>query len=65
MKFKHSLTPYTNSKRIRNLNGRPVAIQFLRGKHRTLFDVNHSSIFLDPLPTVMKIKTKIDKWDPN
>ena len=63
MKFKHSLTPYTNSKWIRNLNGRPATIKFLRGKHRTLFDVNHSSIFLDPPPRVIKIKTKIDKWD--
>ena len=63
MKFKHSLTPYTNSKWIRNLNARPATIKFLRGKHRTLFDVNHSSIFLDPPLRVIKIKTKIDKWD--
>ena len=26
-------------------------------------DINHSRIFLDPTPTVMKIKTKINKWD--
>ena len=30
---------------------------------RTLFDINHSKIFFNPLPTVKKIKTKINKWD--
>ena len=30
---------------------------------RTLFDINHSKIFSDPPPRVMKIKTKINKWD--
>ena len=30
---------------------------------RTLFDINDSNIFLDPSPTVTKIKTKINKWD--
>ena len=63
MKFEHFLIPYTNSKCIRHLNGRPATIKFLRGKHRTLFDINHSIIFLDPPPRVMEIKTKIDKWD--
>ena len=28
---------------------------------KTLFDINHSNIFLDPPPRVMKIK--INKWD--
>ena len=31
---------------------------------RTHFDINHSKIFLDPSPRVMKIKTQINKWDP-
>ena len=37
----------------------------LNGKHRQniLFDINQSSIFLDPPPRVMKVKTKINKWD--
>ena len=35
----------------------------LRGKHRTLFDINHSKILFDPPPRVMEIKTKINKWD--
>ena len=28
-----------------------------------LFDINHSKILFDPLPRVMEIKTKINKWD--
>ena len=28
-----------------------------------LFDINHSKIFFDPLPRVMKVKIKINKWD--
>ena len=27
-----------------------------------LFDINHSNIFLDPPPRVMKIITKINRW---
>ena len=30
---------------------------------RTLFDLNQSKIFFDTPPKVMKIKTKISKWD--
>ena len=30
---------------------------------RTLFSINHSKIFFDPPPRVMKIKTKTNKWD--
>ena len=30
---------------------------------RTLFDINHSKIFFDLPPTVIEIKTKINKWD--
>ena len=30
---------------------------------RILFDINVSSIFLDLLPRVMEIKTKINQWD--
>ena len=30
----------------------------------TIFDINHSNIFLDPFARVMKVKTKIKKWDP-
>ena len=30
---------------------------------RTLYDINHSKIFFDPPPRLMKIKTKRNKWD--
>ena len=66
MKLEHSLTPYTkvNSKWIKDLNLRPDIIKLL-GENigRTHFDVNHSKIFLDPPPRVMKIKTKINNRD--
>ena len=66
MKLEHSLTPYTkiNSKWIRHLNVRPDTIKLLEENiGKTLFDINHSKIFFDPLPRVKEIKTKINKWD--
>ena len=66
MKLVHSLTPYTkiNSKWIGDLNVRPDTIKLLEeNRGRTPFDINHSKIFFDPPPRVMKIKTKINKWD--
>ena len=30
---------------------------------RTLDDINQSMILYDPPPTVMEIKTKVNKWD--
>ena len=66
MKLEHSLTPYTkiNSRWIKDLNLRPDAIKFLEESiGETLFDINYSKIFFDPPPRVMKIKTKINKWD--
>ena len=30
---------------------------------RTLCDINHSKIFFGPPPTIMEIKTRINKWD--
>ena len=66
MKLEHSLTPYTkrNSKWIKDLNIRPDTIKFLEVNiGKTLFDIDHSNIFVDPPPRVMKIKTKINKWD--
>ena len=62
----HSLTPYTkiSSKWIKDLNVKPDSIKLLEENiGRTLFDINHSSTFLDPCPRVMEIKTKINKWD--
>ena len=66
MKLEHSLTPYTkiNLKWIKDLNERPNTIKLLEENiGRTLFDINCSNIFLNPPPRVMKIKTKIYKWD--
>ena len=66
MKLEHSLTPYIkiNSKWIKDLNVRPDTIKFLEENiGRTLFDINGSNIILDPPPGVMKLKTKINKWD--
>ena len=59
-------SPYTkiNSKWIKDLNVRPDTIKLLEENiGRTLFDMNRSKIFFDPPPRVMKIKTKVNKWD--
>ena len=66
MKLEHSLTPCTkiNSKWIKDLNVRQDTIKLLEeNTGRTLFDINHSKIFLDPPPREMEIKTKINTWD--
>ena len=66
MKLEHFLTPDTkiNSKWIKDLNVRPETIKLLEEKiGRTLFDINHSRILYDPLPRILKIKAKINKWD--
>ena len=66
MKLEHSLTPHRkiNSKWIKDLNVRPDTIKLLEENiGRTLFVINHSKIFFDPLPRVMEIKTKVNKWD--
>ena len=66
MKLEHSLPTYTkvNSKWVKDLNVRLDTIKLLEESiGRTLCDINHSKIFFDPPPRVMKIKTKINKWD--
>ena len=66
MKIEHPLKAYTkiNSKWIKGLNVRPDTIKLLEENiGRTLFDINHSKIFFDPSPRIMKIETKINKWD--
>ena len=59
------LTAYTkiNSKWIKDLNVRQDTIKLLEENiGRTLFNINRK-IFFDPPPRVMRIKTKINKWD--
>ena len=66
MTLEHSPTLYTelNSKWIKDLIIMLDAIKLLEeNTGRTLFDINHNKIFLDPLSRVMKIRTKINKWD--
>ena len=66
MKLEHSLTPYTkiNSKWIKDLNVRPDDIKLLEENiGKTLFYINRSNIFFDPPSRLMKMKTKINKWD--
>ena len=66
MKLEHFLTPYTkiNSKWIKDLNVRLDTIKLLEESiGRTVFDINCSKILFDPPPRVMKIKTKINKWE--
>ena len=66
MKLEESLTPYTkiNSKWFNDLNVRSDTIILLGGNiDKTFFDINYSKILFDPPSRVMKIKTKINKWD--
>ena len=66
MKLEHSLTPYTkiNSTWIKDLSVRADTIKLLEENiGRTLYDINHSKILLDPHLREMEIKTKINKWD--
>ena len=68
MKLEHYLIPYTkiNSKWIKDLNVKPDILELLEENiGRTLFDINCSSIFLDSLPRVMKIKNKNKQVGPN
>ena len=68
MKLEHSLTPHTkiNSKWVKDLNVRLDTIKLLEENiGRTLFGINHSKIFFDPPPRVVKIKIKINKWGLN
>ena len=63
-KLDYFLTPYTKitSKWIKDLNVRPETIKlFEENIGRTILDINHSKIFYDPPPRVVKIKTTTKK----
>ena len=64
MKLEYPLTPYTkvNSEWIKDLNVRLDTIKLSKEYTGwTLFDTNHSNIFLDLSPRVMEIQ--INEWD--
>ena len=66
MKLEHFLTPYTkiNSKWINDLNISPETIKLIEeNTGRTLSDINQSKSLYGLSPKVMKIKTKVNKWD--
>ena len=66
MRLEHFLTACTkiNSKWIKHLNVRPETMKLLEeNMSRTLFDINHSNIFLDLSSKAKEIKAKINKWD--
>ena len=66
MKLEHFLTMYKmiSSTWIKYLNVRPEAIKLLEESiGRTLLDINCNKIFSDSPARVMKIQTKILKWD--
>ena len=49
---------------MKDLNVRPETIKLLeKNRGRTLDDINQSKILYDPLPRIMEIKTKVNKWD--
>ena len=66
MKVEHFLTTYTkiNSRWIKDLNVRSETIKLLEENiGKTLSDIHHSRILYDPLPRILEIKAKINKWD--
>ena len=66
MKLEHFITPYTkiNAQWIKDLNVRTETIILLEENiGRKPNDKNQSKILYEPPPTVMEIKTKVNKWD--
>ena len=56
------LTPYTNSKWIKDLNVRPETIKLLQENiGKTLSDINHSRILYDIPARILETKAKLNK----
>ena len=66
MKLEHSIIP---NRKIKTQNGLNIFVRLhtinllQENIGRTLFDINHSSVFSDPPLRVMKTKTNVNKWD--
>ena len=66
LKLDHLFTPYTkiNSEWTRDLNMRPETIEILaESTGSNLFDISHTTIFLDMSPEARETKAKINFWD--
>ena len=66
LKLEHFFTPYTNinSKWIKDLKISTDSINLLEENiGQALYNINHRNIFSKPLPRVMTVKTKLNKWD--
>jgi len=60
----NTLYTKTNSKWIKDLNLRPIAIKLLeKNIGRTLDDISQSKILYDLPARAMEIKTKVNKWN--
>ena len=66
MKLEHFLMPYTkiNLKWIKDLNLRPETTKLLeKNIGKTVSNIHHNRILYDPPPSILEIKSKINKWD--
>ena len=64
MKLKHTLTPCTNSKWLKDLNIRQDIIKVLEENiGKTFSDINLTKVFLGQSPRATEIKPKINQRD--
>ena len=66
IKLNYFITPYINSKWIKDLNVKPETIKLLEENISSmLFDISLSNIFLDVSPQARESKAKIKQMGPN